>query len=268
MSSSEGEATADDVAYVMYTSGSTGRPKGVLVGHRAVVRLVRGTDYCHFGTDEVFLHLAPLSFDASTFEIWGPLLNGGRLALLSPGPPLPEVVGAAIRRYGVTTLWLTAGLFQLMVEQRPHDLGPLRQLLAGGDVLSPPHVRKALAALRDGVVINGYGPTENTTFSCCFPMTKDYPAGDRIPIGRPIANSTAYVLDEALRPVPVGVPGELYVGGDGLAHGYLQNPELTAEKFIPDPFARTPGARLYRTGDLCATAPTATSSFSAVPTIR
>ena len=117
-------------------------------------------------------------------------------------------------------------------------------------MLSPPHVRKALAALRDGVVINGYGPTENTTFSCCFPMTKDYPASDRIPIGRPIANSTAYVLDEALRPVPVGVPGELYVGGDGVAHGYLHNPELTAEKFIPDPNASTPGARLYRTGDL------------------
>jgi amino acid adenylation domain-containing protein len=245
----EGGATADDLAYVMYTSGSTGSPKGVLVGHRAVVRLVRGTDYCHFGPDEVFLQLAPLSFDASTFEVWGPLLNGGRLAVMPPGPPALDELGAAIRRHGVTTLWLTAGLFHLMVEQRPAELAPLRQLVAGGDVLSAAHVNRALEALADGVVVNGYGPTESTTFACCFRMGKGYRAGQAVPIGRPIANTTAYVLDEGRRPVPVGVAGELYLGGDGLAHGYLNNPGLTRERFVPDPFSAEPGARLYRTGD-------------------
>jgi aspartate racemase len=243
-------ATAEDLAYVMYTSGSTGNPKGVLVGHRAVVRLVRNTNYCEFGPGEVFLHFAPLAFDASTFEIWGPLLNGCRLALLRPGPPAPDAVGTAIRRYGVTTLWLTAGLFHLFVDQQAQDLKPLRQLLAGGDVLSPPHVQKALASLRDGVLINGYGPTESTTFACCFRMTKSYAGRESVPIGRPISNTIVYVLDEeGLRPVPVGVPGELYIGGDGLARGYLNNPELTREKFVPDPFNNDPTARLYRTGD-------------------
>ena len=134
------DAAPDDLAYVMYTSGSAGTPKGVLVGHRAVVRLVRDTDYCHFGPGEVFLHLSPLAFDASTFEIWGPLLNGGRLAIMPPGPPTPDGLGTAVRRHGVTTLWLTAGLFHLVVDQRVEALRPIRQLVAGGDVLSPPHV--------------------------------------------------------------------------------------------------------------------------------
>ncbi len=242
-------AAADDLVYVMYTSGSSGVPKGVLVPHRAVVRLVRDTDYCHFGPEEVFLHLAPLSFDASTFEIWGPLLNGGRLAVMTQAPPAPDEIAAAVRRHGVTSLWLTAGLFHLVVEQRPDALAPLRQLVAGGDVLSPAHVGRALEAMRDGVLVNGYGPTECTTFACCHRMNKDYRPGDTVPIGRPIANTTAYVLDERLQPAPPDAPGELYVGGDGLARGYLNNPELTREKFVPDPFSADPAARLYRTGD-------------------
>jgi aspartate racemase len=244
-------AGADDVAYVMYTSGSTGQPKGVLVGQRAVVRLVRNTDYCCFDSREVFLQLAPVSFDASTFEIWGPLLNGGRLALMPPGLPALDQIGAAIRRFGVTTLWLTAGLFHLMVEQRVADLRPLRQLVAGGDVLSPSHVHKALAAMPSGIVINGYGPTEATTFSCCFRMGHDYRATGAIPIGRPIANTTAHVLDEQRQQVKTGVVGELYVGGDGVAQGYLNDPELTHQRFLPDPFSIDPKARLYRTGDRC-----------------
>jgi amino acid adenylation domain-containing protein len=242
-------ATADDLVYVMYTSGSTGTPKGVLVGHRAVVRLVRDVDYCRFGPGEVFLHLAPLAFDASTFEIWGPLLNGSALALLPPVPPGPDELATAIRRHGVTTLWLTAGLFHLVVEQRPEALAPLGQLVAGGDVLSPTHVARALDTMADGVLVNGYGPTESTTFACCFRMTKGYRPGTTIPIGRPVAGRTAHVLDERLRPVPSGAPGELYLGGDGLARGYLNNPELTREKFVPDPFGNDPSARLYRTGD-------------------
>lgn len=243
------EGSALDLAYLMYTSGSTGTPKGVMVGHRAVVRLVRSTNYCHFGREEVFLQLAPISFDASTFEIWGALLNGPRLAIMPPHPPSLGGLGAAIRRHGVTTLWLTAGLFHLMVEQRVEDLRPLRQLLAGGDVLSPSHVRRALDELRDGVVINGYGPTETTTFACCHRMAKGDHIESSIPIGRPISHTTVYLLDEDLRPVPAGEPGELCIGGDGVGRGYLNHPELTRQRFVADPFSTEPGARMYRTGD-------------------
>jgi amino acid adenylation domain-containing protein len=241
--------TPDDLAYVMYTSGSTGAPKGVLVVHRGVVRLVRDSNYCHFGAEEVFLHLAPLAFDASTFEIWGALLNGGCLAILPPIAPTPDELDSAIRRYGVTTLWLTAGLFHLVVEQRVEALGPLRQLVAGGDVLSSGHVSRALAAMQDGVLVNGYGPTESTTFACCYRMKKGYRPGNTIPIGRPIPKSTCYVLDEQLQPVSIGTPGELFIGGNGLARGYLNNPELTEQRFVVDPFSADPTARLYRTGD-------------------
>jgi amino acid adenylation domain-containing protein len=248
-SNPEDGATADDLAYVMFTSGSTGTPKGVLIGHRAVVRLVRNTNYCRFGRGEVFLQLAPISFDASTFEIWGALLNGALLAAMPPGPPSLEDLGAAIRRFGVTTLWLTAGLFHLMVEQRVDDLASLRQLLAGGDVLSPCHVHKALEALRDGTLINGYGPTESTTFACCHRMTRGHASEASIPIGRPISNTTVFILDERLHPVPVGEPGELCIGGDGLAHGYLNDPELTRARFPFKPSSGEQGTRIYRTGD-------------------
>jgi aspartate racemase len=243
------ESSPDDLAYVMYTSGSTGNPKGVLIGHRAIVRLVRNTNYCEFGPSEVFLQLAPIAFDASTFEIWGALLNGATLAIMRPAPFALDDIGAAIRRYGVTTLWLTAGLFHLMVEKRVENLRPLRQLLAGGDVLSPVHVNNALREIQDGVVINGYGPTESTTFACCYRMSKDIRIGDTVPIGAPISNTTVYVVNESYQQTAVGDSGELWIGGDGLALGYLHHPELTAEKFIPDPWGMDAGGRLYRTGD-------------------
>jgi aspartate racemase len=242
-------ATVDDLAYVIYTSGSMGTPKGVLVPHRAVIRTVRDTDYCCFGPEEVFLHLSPLSFDASTFEIWGSLLNGSRLALLEPGLLTLDALGATIRRYGVTTIFLTTALFNLAVEQRVPELKLLHQLLMGGELVSPGHVQRALAELIEGRLLHVYGPTESTTFACCFPISKDHPAEKGVPIGRPISNTSVYVLDEQLRPVPVGMPGELYIGGDGLARGYLNNPELTQERFVPDPFGKDPAARLYRTGD-------------------
>ena len=240
---------AGDPAYVSYTSGSTGRPKGVVVPHRGVVRLVKGVDFASLNAEDALLHMSPLSFDASTFELWGALLNGGRVVLLPPGPPTLVEIGEAIRQHGVTTVWLTAGLFHLMVDERLDDLKPLRQLLAGGDVLSPEHVIKARRALPGCRIVNGYGPTENTTFTCCYTVADERELTPSVPIGRPIANTRVYVLDAHLEPVPIGVAGNLYAGGDGVAHGYLNQPELTAERFIADPFSAMPGARLYRTGD-------------------
>ena len=242
-------ATGDSLAYVMYTSGSTGLPKGTLIPQRGVVRLVMATDYVHFGPDEVFLQFAPIAFDASTFEIWGALLHGARLVLAPPGCTALADLGALLRRHRVTTLWLTAGVFHHMVDHHLEDLAAVPQILAGGDVLSPSHVHKLLALPGARRLINGYGPTENTTFTCTHTLTAPEQVTGPIPIGRPIANTRVYVLDPHGQPAPLGVPGELYIGGDGLARGYLNRPELTAERFVPDPFG-PPGGRLYRTGDL------------------
>ena len=239
-----------NLAYVMYTSGSTGRPKGVMVENRAIVRLVRNADFCHFGADEVFLQFAPISFDASTLEIWGPLLNGGRLVVMPPQAASLEDLGRTIKAHNVTTLWLTSGLFNLMVEQRLEDLTSVRQLLAGGDVLSPRHVRSVLTELPDCRLINGYGPTENTTFTCCHTMLHGERVPESVPIGRPISNTRVYILDEQMSRVSPGVTGELYAGGDGVARGYLNDPEATSAKFLRDPFSSEPNARMYRTGDL------------------
>ncbi len=242
--------TADNLAYVMYTSGSTGRPKGISVVHRGVVRLVKTTNYADLTSDEVFLQLAPISFDASTLEIWGPLLNGGRLVVMPSQSPSLAEIGQALKRYQVTTLWLTASLFHLMVDERFEDLKHLEQLLAGGDVLSVSHVRRVVEGLGGVRMIDGYGPTENTTFSTCYPVKDPDRIRKSVPIGYPIANTRVYILDARLQPVPIGVTGELHIGGDGLARGYLARPKQTAERFIPNPYGDEPGARLYRTGDL------------------
>lgn len=245
----EGGAGAGSLAYVAYTSGSTGLPKGVEVTHRAVNRLVLAVDYVRLGPEQRILHAAPLAFDASTFEIWGALLNGG-LVVVHPEPvPTPAGLGAAIRRHGVTTLWLTAALFNAIVDEDPGCLAGLEQLLTGGEALSVAHVRRALQALPGTQLINGYGPTECTTFTATYHIPRDLdPRATSVPIGKPIRDTRVYVLDEGLRPLPTGVEGELYVGGAGLARGYLRRPELTAERFVADPFH--PGQKLYRTGDL------------------
>jgi amino acid adenylation domain-containing protein len=240
--------TADNVAYVMYTSGSTGRPKGVCVPHRGVVRLVQGSTFIDMGPQEVFLQLAPISFDASTLELWGALLHGAKLVVYPAGTPSLEELGAKLVRSGITTLWLTAALFEQMQATQPEALRGVRQLLAGGDVLPVGRVKERLA--QGGLLVNGYGPTENTTFTCCYPMRDVSQVGHSVSIGKPIASTQVYLLDASMQPVPVGVAGELYTGGDGLAAGYLNRPELTAEKFVPHPFSTEPGARLYRTGDL------------------
>ncbi|MAP11697.1 MAG: hypothetical protein CMQ61_06550 [Gammaproteobacteria bacterium] len=235
------------LAYVIYTSGSTGQPKAVAISHRAILRLVCNTTYADFSKEQVFLQYAPVSFDAATFEIWGPLLNGARLAVAPAGQQSLHELATTIAREQVSTLWLTAGLFNLMIDENPQGLRPVRQLLVGGEALSVAHIRKARDALPDCQLINGYGPTENTTFSCCYAIA----AGDyrtSIPIGGPIANSTAYVLDEERRLLPPGATGELYLGGDGLALGYWNDPQLTAERFVAHPFMS--GQKLYRTGDL------------------
>lgn len=257
----------NSLAYVMYTSGSTGRPKGVLVENRSIVRLVFNTNYCTFGRDEVFLQFAPISFDASTFEIWGALLHGSKLVLMPPQASSLDELGRAIHTHGVTTLWLTAGLFHLFVDQRLEDLRPLKQLLAGGDALSAGHVRRVLENLPGITLINGYGPTEGTTFTSCHVMRHGDGVSESewVPIGRPISNTRVYIVDENLQPVAAGVAGELCAAGDGIARGYLNSPELSKEKFVADPFASKParneaghdepghderGGRMYHTGDL------------------
>jgi amino acid adenylation domain-containing protein len=237
----------DGLAYICFTSGSTGRPKGVGVPHRAVVRLVEG-GFAELGPGQTFLHLSPLAFDASVFEIWSPLLTGGRLAVHPPGPLVAEELAHVLAEEKVTTLWLTAGLFHRMVDHHLEELGGLHQLVAGGDVLNPGHVNRFLARFPSVRLINGYGPTENTTFTTCHPVTA--PVEGTVPIGRPITGTQVRVLDDELRPVPAGGRGELCVAGAGLSRGYLGDPRATAEKFLPDPYAGTPGARMYRTGDI------------------
>jgi amino acid adenylation domain-containing protein len=240
---------AEALAYIAYTSGSTGRPKGVAVTQRGVVRLVRGTNFIDVTPRDVFLQFAPVAFDASTLELWAPLLNGAVVALPVPGVLSIDDLGAAVERFGVTMMWLTTALFGRMVDAASPRFAGLRTMVTGGDVVSPAHARRFLASYPACRLINGYGPTENTTFSTTYAIASVGPADTAVPIGSPIANSTAYVLDEHREPAPIGVPGELYVGGDGVARGYVNLHDLTAERFLPDPFADAAERRMYRTGD-------------------
>jgi amino acid adenylation domain-containing protein len=253
-------ATADTLAYLNYTSGSTGTPKGVAVPHRGVVRLVHEPNFATVGPGQTFLHASSTSFDASTFELWGALLTGARVVPVPPGPLDARDLAALVRRHGVSVLWLTAGLFHQLVEHDVTTLSEVDQLLAGGDVLAPGAVRAALAARGGRPMTNGYGPTENTTFTSCHVMRDEGDLGATTPIGRPVQHTTVHVLDDELRPVPVGAVGELHTGGDGLARGYLNQPARTAAKFVPDPFG-PPGSRLYRTGDRARRRPDGTLEF-------
>jgi amino acid adenylation domain-containing protein len=240
----------DDPAYVMYTSGSTGRPKGVVVPHRAVVRLVRGTDYVQLGPADRVAQASNSSFDAATFEVWGALLNGGLLVGIERETLLaPDRLTEALHREGISVLFVTTALFNQIARETPGGLASLRCLLFGGELVDPTAV---CTVLRDGPparLLHVYGPTETTTFATWHRVESVLP-GETVPIGRPLANGTLYVLAAGLIPQPAGVPGELYLGGAGLAHGYHGRPELTAERFVPDPFGSVPGGRLYRTGDL------------------
>jgi amino acid adenylation domain-containing protein len=244
-----GGARPGDVATVMFTSGSTGRPKGVAAPHRAIVGTLAGQDYVRFGPDTAWLQGSPVSWDALPLELWSPLLFGG-VCVLHPGQrPDPVVMAGLVAEHGVTTLYLSGSLFNVIVDEYPAALAGVRELMVGGEALSPAHVGRALelfAALR---ISNGYGPVEAMIFVTTRPLGVADAARASVPIGRPLPGKAVRVLDERLRPVPDGAVGELYAAGIGLAHGYLHRSRLTAERFVADPFG-APGERMYRTGDL------------------
>jgi amino acid adenylation domain-containing protein len=252
-------------AYVLFTSGSTGRPKGVMVEHRSVLRLVCGTDFITLGPDERMAQVADPSFDAFTFEIWGALLHGGRLCVIPTETLLtPGALRPALAERQVTTMFLTSALFNEVMADRPDSFAGLRNLLVGGDVVDVSRARRLLESPRDARparLVNGYGPTEATTFAVCGPIESVPADATSVPIGRPIANTSCYLLDTELRPVADGATGELFIGGPGVARGYAGLPEQTQERFLPDPFAAEPGARMYRTGDLVRCRPDRTLEF-------
>ncbi|HEX8272004.1 MAG TPA: non-ribosomal peptide synthase/polyketide synthase, partial [Longimicrobiaceae bacterium] len=238
----------DSLAYVIYTSGSTGRPKATEVPHRAIPGFFRGADYARWDESTVVLQHSSPSWDALTLELWPALLTGGRVVLYPGRTPEPALLGEQVRAHGVTTLWLTSSYFDLVVDTCPEILAGVRQLMVGGEALSVRHVRRALE-LHPGLrLVNGYGPSECTVFAACHPVPADFDA-HAVPIGRPVGDRRVYVLDRDLGPAPMGVPGELCVGGPAVARGYRGRPELTAERFVPDPFSGSAGARMYRTGD-------------------
>ncbi|MEH1922365.1 amino acid adenylation domain-containing protein [Nostoc sp.] len=248
--------TAENLAYVIYTSGSTGTPKGVAVPHRAVNRLVCNTNYIQFMPSDAYggqllvAQASNTSFDAATFEIWGSLLHGARLVVIPQNVVLsPQHFATYIREQRISILFLTTALFNQLASIVPEAFKDLRHLLFGGEAVDPKSVKLILSNGAPQQLLHVYGPTESTTFACWY-LVQDIPEEvTNIPIGRPLSNTQIYILDSQLQPVPIGTPGELYIGGDGLARGYLNRPELTKEKFIPNPFEEAAGGRGQGAGE-------------------
>jgi amino acid adenylation domain-containing protein len=238
------------IAQVIYTSGSTGTPKGVGIEHRGIIRIVRSPELAGITPADRVSQTATAAFDGATFEVWGALLNGAALIGIHKDVALePARLAETIRAERLTFLFLTTALFNQASRELPGMFAGLRAVFFGGEAADPDALRRVLRAGGPGRLVNGYGPTENTIYSAVH-VVREVPEGaTSVPIGRPVSNSTAYVLGGAGEPLPVGLPGELFVGGDGVARGYLGRPALTAERWIPDPFAAVPGARMYRTGD-------------------
>lgn len=249
----------DDNSYIMYTSGSTGRPKGVVVKNLNIVRLVKNPNFIKFSECERILQTGSIVFDACTFEIWSALLNGFELYIIKKEELLDaSLLKDYLSNNKITILWLTAPLFNQLCEEDPYIFNSVKYLLTGGDVLSPKHIGIAKNANPNLTVINGYGPTENTTFSTCFTINNIPKQGESIPIGRPISGSTAYVVSRSGTLLPIGFTGELWVGGDGVSKGYLNNPELTKDKFVKNPFGE---GTLYKTGDAVSLLPDGNINF-------
>ncbi|WP_137200799.1 plipastatin non-ribosomal peptide synthetase PpsC [Bacillus subtilis] len=254
----DSSAGPHSLAYIIYTSGSTGKPKGVMIEQRSVIRLVKNSNYITFTPEDRLLMTSSIGFDVGSFEIFGPLLNGAALHLSDQQTFLDShQLKRYIEHQGITTIWLTSSLFNHLTEQNEQTFSQLKHLIIGGEALSPSHVNRIRNVCPEVSIWNGYGPTENTTFSTCLHIQKTYELS--IPIGRPVGNSTAFILNQWGVLQPVGTVGELCVGGDGVARGYLGRPDLTKEKFVPHPFA--PGDRLYRTGDLARWLPDGTIEY-------
>ncbi len=242
-------AVADGPACVMFTSGSTGRPKGVVVSHRAFVTTLTGQDFVRFHADDVWLQWSPVSWDAFALELFGALLSGAKCVLQPGQTPDPGLIGRLVAEHGVTVVYASASLLNFLVDEVPEVFAGLREVMTGGEPASVPHLRALLDRHPGLRVVNGYAPLENTVFALCHEVEQRDLSRAAMPVGRALPGKHVFVLDKNLRPVPPGTPGEMYMAGDGLAHGYLGRPDATAERFVANPFG-APGERLYRTGDL------------------
>ncbi|WP_429284169.1 amino acid adenylation domain-containing protein [Paraburkholderia sp. GAS41] len=242
--------SSESAAYAMYTSGSTGTPKGVLIPHRAINRLAINSTFAQYGPGDRMAFCSNPAFDANTLETWPALLNGAAVVIVDQAALLSaQLFRDTLEATGVNTIWLTVGLFNQIAATLAPIFPRFRTVMVGGDALDPLKITEVLRGTPPQRLINGYGPTETTVFAAVHPIVS-VDTGRAIPIGRPVANTRIYLLDAFGQPVPIGAPGEICIGGPGVGLGYLNRPELTAERFVHDPFSPVPGARMYRSGDL------------------